>query len=212
MGREVKTVAVVPAADGGPGRQSLRFTLRGEAGSVGTADLEVLLDPESLKPAAREPLRLAAAEHWAANISDNGTMTVSGSNDGELVFGARFDKPGDRWMYPTVAFAAPRDWRAFDAVELETRIDPAERGTVARLMLVEPSGSAWFTSAGFKSGAEWTRAVIPFHGLAAGSFAPPDPNGRLDLSQIASLRIGCNTGQDRVVLQVRNLALVKYRP
>ena len=54
--------------------------------------------------------------------------------------------------------------------------------------------------------------MIPFRSLAAATFAPPDPNGRLDLDQIANLRIGCNTVKDQVVLRLRNVALVKFGP
>jgi len=210
MGRQTRTVSVLPGSAGGLRRQTLRFNLEGPAGSSGTAVLDVLLDPASLKPSAREPLRLSASERWAGNISANGAMTVAGSNETEPVFEARFDRPGDRWIYPTVGFTAARDWRGFDAIELETRIDPAEPGTVVRLMVTEPSGAAYFTGAGFNSGTEWTRAVVPFKNLVAGGFAPPDPNGRLDLDQITSLKIGCNTGKDAVVLRVRNVALVRY--
>ena len=212
IGREVRTVTVMPGSEGGLSRQTLRFNLRSSDGRSGTAVLKVLLDPASLKPSVREPLRLSGSERWAANIAGSGTMTVSGTNDGGLVFDAQFHQPGDRWMYPTVSFATPRDWRAFDAIELETRIEPVEPGTVARLMVVEPSGAVYFTGSGFISGAAWTRAIIPFNSLAPGGFAPADPKGRLDLGQVTSLRIGCNTSRGHVALQVRNVALVSYRP
>ena len=212
MGRESRTVSIVPGSAGGLRRQALRCNLKAGDGASGTAVLEVLLDPASLKPAVRVPLRLASGERWTANISGNGSMTATTTPEGEWMFDAHFDKPGDRWMYPTVAFTTPRDWRHFDAIELETRLDPVERGTVARLMVTEPSDAAYFTASGFTSGTAWTRAIIPFSSLAPGGFAPADANGRLDLDQIKSLRLGCNTAKDHAVLRVRNLALVQYGP
>jgi len=210
MGREsVHTSLLV--GPGGMERRVLRFLLRGDDGSAGEAAPEAVLDPASLPAGVRAPLRLAPGEQWAANISGNGAMTVTPGEGDECRFTGRFDRPGDRWMYPTATFVMPRDWREFDALEFEVRMAAPQPGTVVRTMLVEREGSVYFTGAGLPVSTGWTRVVVPFASLAPGSFAPADPDGHLDLDRIAAIRIGCNATADQVELEVRHFSLVHFR-
>jgi hypothetical protein len=58
---------------------------------------------------------------------------------------------------------------------------------------------------------EWRRVVAPFSEMTWGSYSPADPNGRLDLDQITSLLIGCNTEKlERLTLEVRNVELLAF--
>jgi hypothetical protein len=173
---------------------------------------DVYLDPSSLKAVASVALGLDNPALWQDNISNNGSMTHTHGDDGGVSFDINFARPGDRWAYPTATVDDAKAWPAFDGLQLEFAANVDDSVSRMRVMLVQKNGSAYYTAAGYPLTTQWQKIIIPWDSVTAGSFAPADPGGKLDLSTINLLRFGVNTQRDHIVLRLKNVALVRFRP
>jgi hypothetical protein len=207
-------------------RRTVRFSLTRRSGSVAavrkvrvTGDFGVVdpapsvssfaLDVAGAEPARRRSLELNAPDRWVANISGNGKMRLEAIPGGGVVSRIEFTAPGDRWCYPAVRYTEPQDWREWDGIAFEYRFEGGGAETNARLQVVEESGASYISGVLAHVG-EWRRVVCLFGQLEWGSFSTADPDHRLDLDQVRTLMVGCNTPDDRLSLHVRNLELVSF--
>jgi hypothetical protein len=136
-------------------------------------------------------------------------MEIRAGADGGVRFEARFTAPGDRWCYPRADLGRPTDFSAYDAIAFEYRCHADDDTTTVRLQLIEPQGSCYLTSTGWKARKDWTRATAALADLAWGSYSPKDPNSKLDLKAIRALMVGLNTPRDAASLEVRGIQLVR---
>jgi hypothetical protein len=107
-------------------------------------------------------------------------------------------------------FKKPVDWSKYQGISFQYRTVVNDSKLRVRLMIQTPAGSNYFTSDGFPPSDTWRSEIILFNSLVWGSFSPVDPNGKLNLKTINGLLIGCNTTAGHVLLEVRNLKLVRY--
>jgi hypothetical protein len=212
MGLEERSLQILPAGNSIAPR--MEFRLRAIPAKLNAdntksiATLNVALNVASITPVEVTPF--ASADTWTDSTSSNGYMTHTTSPDGSVHFDIHFDHPGDRWAYPQMIFKKPRDWSKYQALSFEYKTVVNDPKLRVRLMIQTPSGSNYFTSDGFPPSDVWRSEIVLFNTLVWGSFSPVDPNGKLNLKTIKSLLIGCNTSADHVLLEVRNLKLVRY--
>ncbi|MDQ2732665.1 MAG: NEW3 domain-containing protein, partial [Armatimonadota bacterium] len=215
MDRQAATVTLTPPTDATPDNGAIGATFR-ELSAVSPADedstpvsLDVTLDPATLQPSRRAAMNFNNPLNWQDNISGNGSMTHGRAADDSLQFDINFQKEGDRWAYPTVSFNPPADWRPYSALAFDYTMEADEPGTRLSVILGEPNGSAYISEIG-STNKEWKHVIAPFAAFTSGTFAPTDPDGKLDLDQIALLRIGCNTKGQHVTIRLKNVELVGY--
>ena len=166
-------------------------------------------DPSKLKPKESLDLQLNDPSKWAANISGNGKMEVKTIPEGGVSFPIQFVAPGDRWVYPVARFDPPRDFSQWAGIAFEYRCHDNDGSTSVSMQVYEPNGSGYLGSVGVAK-KDWTPATCAFEDMTWGSYSPADPNGKLDLDKIATLMIGMNTPKDDVLLEVRNMRLVRF--
>ena len=207
MGREALAFQLTAKGGVRPARVAVRGDFAGH--KVAPCVSYARLDITKLKPSRAKDLGLNSAARWAANISGNGKMEIKPVPDGGVSFPITFGAPGDRWCYPRVTFEGKQDWREFDGIALEYRFDTDDKGTVARVQVIEEGGSSYIGPS-WPATKEWRRAVVLFPDLVWGSFSAQDPNGKLDLDQVSGLLVGCNTKLDKLTLEVRKVELVGY--
>ncbi|MFQ6096309.1 MAG: hypothetical protein ACE5O2_01185 [Armatimonadota bacterium] len=167
-------------------------------------------DLSAVQPGESKALGLNEPSAWTLAISGNGEVAKRPSDDGGVAFDVKFTGPGDRWCYPYARFEPPVDFSRFDGIAFAYRCNIEDADTRVRLQLVESGGPAYLTAAGVEARHEWRRVVFPFDELVWGAFSAQDPNRRLDLGQISAIRIGVNTRNEAVTLEVRDVTLVRF--
>ncbi len=210
MGRAVSEFRITPAmAALGPQRIRVRPAFEGEQPAPAVSSFR--FDLARVKAAKELGLGLDEPARWQKNISGNGTMEIRAGADGGVRFDATFTAPGDRWCYPRADLGRPTDFSAYHAIAFEYRCHADDEQMTVRVQLIEPNGSAYFTSTGWKAKKDWTRATAAFADLVWGSFSPKDPNGKLDVKAIRALMVGLNTPRDAASLEVRSVRLVRLQ-
>ena len=188
---------------------TLRLVARSDAGESAPAAVRLSVNLNSLKPRESLPLNLNKPEQWHKNIAGHGDMQVAAGPDGAVRFAFQFSEDGDNWAYPRVAFQPPRDMTAYDGLRFEYRTDTKDAGAV-RALLFEPEGAGYISDSGLGGSTEWRSVTVLFSQLGYVSATGRDPNGKLDLDRIAGLSIGAHCKPRSVVLEVRNVELVKF--
>lgn len=176
-----------------------------------SAELDLQLDFHTAIPSAALPLLDLAAGPWRGPASANGAITQLLTDSGEIRFTAEFNSPGDRWAYPecTLRIPTPEKW---EGIVMEVSADTDDPSTLFRLQLAEQGGAVYFTDVGWPVTRAWRTIAVPFGEMVHAHFAPPDANGKLDLDQVDTLKIGINTPRDRMSVRVRNARIVRWRP
>lgn len=210
MDRALQELSLIPRWNGSIDPQRVEAVAQSGDHRSTPALATIRLDVTPMEPAQALSLNLALPERWTDNISANGTMSHAAGPEGGVRFDLRFTAPGDRWAYPFAGFDPPLDLSGYDGLRLEYRCDTEANDSRVRVQLVEPSGAAYYTEAGFPVKAQWQSATVLFADLAHGSWSPADANGKLDLDQIAALRVGVNTRRDILTLEVRNVEAVRF--
>jgi len=210
LDRAVRELSLIPRWNGSVEPQRLGAVVQSGDRRSTPALATVRLDLRTLEPGERLPLELSQPAAWSDNISGNGTMSHAAGPDGGVRFDFRFTAPGDRWAYPFAVFEPPLDLSGYDGLRLEYRCDTEAPDSRVRVQLVEPSGAAYYTAAGFRPGTQWQTATVLFADLVHGSWSPADANGKLDLDRLAALRVGVNTPRDTLSLEVRNIEAVRF--
>jgi len=211
MGRESLRFQLQPAAVGlakGPTKIRVEGDFPGPetAPSVSYARLDLA----TVKPKDVLNLNLDRVEAWEPNIPNYGKMEIKPGPDGGVAFPITFTGPGDRWCYPRARFAGAQDWTKYQAIAFEFRFGTDDDTTSARVQVVETGGSAYLAD-GQDASKQWQRVVTPFGELGWGTFSPPDADHKLDLDQIGSILIGCNTRKlDQLTFEVRHVELLAF--
>lgn len=206
MGREVFTVRLTPSAARGPLKLWVRPSFAGQTPAPSVSYFA--LDPAKIEPVASELLDLDSPDVWRANIGADGRMSIAAGAEGGVRFDLTFPHPGDRWCYPRVEFAQPRDLSAFDGITFEYRCSVDDPQTILRMQLIEPDEAHYLADAG-RAVTAWTRATCLFQNFHWGSYSPADRNQRLDLDRLAGLMIGLNTKRDDLWYEVREVRAVR---
>ncbi|MCS6861791.1 MAG: hypothetical protein NZT92_15915 [Abditibacteriales bacterium] len=207
MGREVLSFRVTPS---GGGLGEVKITARGQFGgqSAPSSVSFFQFDPAALTPVQRKALDWANAAKWQPSASSNGAVTVNAVDANTLRIEARFQGEGDRWAYSMLSFDAPMDFSAFDGIAFDLKTDASDAESYVRMILTEASGAQYLT--GTRISGDKRRVVFLFADMKWGGFSPPDPNHRLDLKQITTVKLGCNTPRDRMWFEAGHFELVKF--
>lgn len=210
MGRAVVEFALSGAP---PSRAAQKVWVRpsfpGVQGTVQPSVSYFALDVSRVKPRETLDLKLDDPKAWTLNISGNGTMEIVAGAEGGICANIKFPGPGDRWCYPLVRFDPPRDLSAYDGVAFEYRCHGDDDKTMVRLQVDEADGPSYLGDAG-RAKKDWTTVQMCFADLTWGGYSKPDPNGKLDLDAIGTIKIGLNTPKDEARLEIRNVRLVKF--
>jgi hypothetical protein len=211
MGRKTLRFQLQPAATG-LARGAIKIRVEGDFPGPKTAPSVsyVRFDLATIKPKDRLDLNLGRVEAWEPNIPPYGKMEIKPGPDGGVAFPITFTGPGDRWCYPRVRFAGAQDWCQYQALAFEYRFDTDDDTTSARAQVIETGGSSYICPV-LPAKKDWQRAVALFADMEYGSWSPKDADGKLDLDQIGSILIGCNTQKlDKLTLEVRNVELLAF--
>jgi len=190
------------------------FRLEGDFQNLGTAVLSLPLRPApgpSLSneqfipiPAGTDPSR------WTSFVSGNGDSSISLSGHG-VQFQAR-PITGNRWAYPRFELRnGERFGETIDAVQVKLTL--LEGSGVFRVIFEEPNGAAYmadFDQQPKPGQTVETIALVERAGWGA-TWSMADSNGRLDLPEVKSIRIGCNTKGDSVKFAVQDLRWIQFR-
>lgn len=209
MGRETTRFRLI-AREPDLGLQTVRVEADFPGLDAGAAVADFTVDAASLTPTSDRGLSLAVGG-WRPSISGNGVAEQSQGPEGEYLLTARYDQPGDRWCYSTLAFDPPVSFAGYDGVSFEVKASADDEGTRIRFMVGEPNAARYYTPDGAPAKADWQRVVFLFRDLEWGAFSSPDTNGKLDLAQVAQIELGSNTTRDEMILQFRDLRLVKLQ-
>ncbi|MBI4607318.1 MAG: hypothetical protein HY721_35580 [Planctomycetes bacterium] len=158
-----------------------------------------LVEASPLEGAPGGPPRLAveAPPHVEANVEP---VAGAGSQVGPGMparVAARIAKGGvDCWCFADLRFSAPADLSAFRALEVATRVPAAQAGCAARLTIIlreerEGGASADYIADARRSLGEPGPAAsaVPFDAFRLAGWSR-DPDGRLDLERVRSVRAG----------------------
>lgn len=200
MGRETLTFGMTPRPSAAAG---LRVVARGRFGSEPVAaSVSAFLAIES------RPLAWAEASQWRPDASANGSLTVTTADTDRLLFEARFSGEGDRWAYPVLRFDSPVDLSGWDGIAMDFKRLEADIAGV-HLLMVEPNGAHYLVGPTVLGGNEQQLAFLSGDATLL-SFIAPDPDGRLDLNQIAAVKLGCNTNRDLFSFKAGHFRLAKF--
>jgi hypothetical protein len=211
MGRKSLRFQLQPGATG-LAKGAIKIRVEGDFPGPKTAPSVsyVRLDLTTAKPKDVLDLNLDRTDAWELNIPPYGKMKIEPGPDGGVAFPITFTGPGDRWCYPRARFAEAQDWRQYQALAFEYRFDTDDDTTSARVQVIETGGSSYICPV-LPAKKDWQRAVALFADMDYGSWSPKDADGKLDLDQIGSILIGCNTQKlDKLTLEVRNVELLVF--
>ncbi len=209
MERLELTFRLIPLGAGGRTVESIQF--RGDFGTAGRPVASVRVAPDSSALAVKRGTPLAGAEDpasWELLVSGGRQPTAVRENGG-IVFEAT--PTGDPWFYPRVrvsgAKAIPRR-----AAGLACTITLLEGNGIFRAIFDERNGSSYV--ADFVSQPR-TGEGVPTVALLSGAvhgqgWSQPDPNGKLDIQEVVTVKVGCNSSGGRVRFRISDLRWVSY--
>jgi len=156
------------------------------------------------------PLRVtgAGAGEWGVSKDKAAKAKVTTPDegpDGQPCMKAEFTLPGGRHMYmvPSTALGDVEK-EGYRALRFKYRATLPKGLKGLLVMLIESDGSPYIADPAPPASEEWTTITIPLEELKLGSWGK-DPDGRLDLSEVASVAIGTHgtpsdAGGDGVIL------------
>ncbi len=191
--------------------QTVRIT--GDFGAAGRAVLSVRLYPDPLNlPMAGSPAVPGCDDvnRWDPSTSNGSQIKLSAGPEGRgISVDARLGE-GDRWIYPSYDLAdGERPGPKVKAARF--RLTALEGQAQYRLIVVEESGACYAGLPVLQPQLGRTDEVLVMLEQDAqfgSGWSPPDPNGHLDMDKIRSIRLGCNTKDDRVRFQVSDFRWV----
>lgn len=185
----------------------IRFT--GDFGEAGkpVASLRIAPDATGLtvKPGAAV-LRADDPTAWDLLVSGGPAPTVT--KDDGLIFEA--SPTGDPWFYPRLRLEGkppiPRG-----TVGIACTITLLEGDAIFRAIFDEASGASYVSDFVVQPKlGEPVQTVALFASAVHGAgWSPPDPNGRLDLDQVVTIKIGCNSKGGKVRFKLSNVRWVR---
>ena len=189
--------------------ETVRVT--GDFGPAGRPVLafRIMPDPPLLTRQAGLPIGGASdPARWQATVSGDGSANVA-VGDGTVVIEAA-PQGSDKWVYPKLTLLAdghPPE----GTVGLCCTLQVLEGEGQFRAIFDEANGSSYVTDfvARPKAG-ERVEALALFENVSFGTgWSKPDPNGRLDVGQVVSVKIGCNAKTARVKFSLGRLRWIK---
>lgn len=193
MDRQLVSLRVIPPKEGGPEPGVITAIARspGQPDSV----LRLRLSPEGAGTSGTQSVEVAGwrdPASWERLIS-GGPFEITADGEG-VVFDGR--PAGDRWVYPKIRVPKVPE----GAIGLALEVQMLEGTGIFRLILDERTESSYvadFLAQPREKQTLATAALFESAGQGAG-WSKPDPNGRLDLDQVVTMKIGFNTSFDRL--------------
>jgi hypothetical protein len=184
----------------------------GDFGAVGKATLAFRVAPErsALAGLAGPALRGAGEQAaWSSMVSGDGRMSVTVEADGAVLVDA---EPGgaDKWVYPKLSLPKPND-ALVGADALACDLELLEGAGTFRAIFDEANGASYVVDMMPQPtlGAH-VRTVGLLESVVHGAiWSKDDPNLRLDLPEIAALKVGVNVGTSRIRYRIGNLRWVR---
>lgn len=174
------------------------------------AVVRFMLPIEDIEPAKSQPIPSAMLLPNWRKLQSVGDSNLSVSDEGLSVEATL--QPGDRWVYPILTPpAADRPLGNWGGISFT--LVPLQGQAEYRVIFDEANGSSYVIDAALPKLLEMNkpyRVVALFKSAAWGAFSKADPNGKLDLDQIQTFKIGLNTKDERVHYLVRDVRWVKY--
>ena len=187
--------------------------VRGQFGDAGRPALafRLAVDLAKLEPSQVRPVAAGdVASSWQDNIVRKGAMSHGPAQPSGVLFEMRFADT-DPWAYPRLGLqegdVPPDD---FDGLALTVQVLEGT-GTV-RVQFVEAGGASYLTEAGIDADSRQPqRSVVLFRHCKWGSFSKPDPDGKLQPSNIRTILVGINSKRDSTVkMSVHGLEWVRF--
>ncbi len=188
--------------------------LEGDFGSAGTAVLSLRLKPPPLETTQALTIAIPAAvspDRWRASTSGGGRTTIEQGPRGVTITAQPLT--ADRWVYPRLD------------LQPDERFSDRIRSVAVKLTLIEGNGQfrAIFDQTGGSSYivdlnpqprlGETVECLVRIDEATFGAtWSEPDPDARLNLPQVKSFRLGCNTQSDRVCFALRDLRWLAPSP
>lgn len=184
-----------------------RVRLVGDFGPTGQTVLSLRLtaDPRGLLREAGRPIQgLTNTSAWSAMISGPGALMLS-NRQGELRVEAR-PAGSDRWVYPRLNLE-PADRPVSTTLGLACTITVEEGDGQFRAIFDEAGGSGYVVDlAPQPARGRSVEVMALFENATFGhGWSKPDPNGKLDASEIVTFKIGCNTSSSNVTYRIGRL-------
>ena len=103
-----------------------------------------------------------------------------------------FTFPGGRHMYMVPTTPVPdAELEGYAGLRFTYRASPPPGIGELLVMLIERNGAQYLAGPAPPASAEWTTVTIPFKRFSLGGWSK-DPNGRLDLGELASVAVACH--------------------
>ena len=188
--------------------------LEGDFGSAGTAVLSLRLKPPPSQTAKAVAIAIPAAANagrWHAATSGGGRTTIEQGTSGVTIT-AQPATP-DRWIYPRLDLQG--DERFSDRIRsVAVKLTLIEGDGQFRAVFDETGGSSYIVDLNPQPRlGETVECVARIDEATFGAtWSEPDPDARLDLPQVKSLRIGCNTQSNQVRFAIRDLRWLAASP
>jgi hypothetical protein len=181
--------------------------ITGDFGAAGRPVLAFNLIPDPLRMEALTMQRLEAAAdpaRWGKEISGGGGMQITPVAGGIEIQAE--PKGTDRWVYPRLDLLIGERAPA-SATGLAFTLTLVEGDGQFRVIWREEKGGNYISElvAAPKTG-ETMEAIAPFDGATFGAgWSPPDPNGKLDPSQVDAIKVGINSKASKVRYVIKNM-------
>ncbi len=210
------------------GKETLKFRITPGSGILDTMKVTVkpsfkgenvqpsvsyfMADPATLTPKAEKPLDWSDASRWKPACSPNGKVTVTNSAPGVLKFDVLFSGTGDRWAYPEFKLDSGLDLTGYDGISFTMKTSVNDSGPVINMMLVENDGNV---SPHYMTGThpygDTRRVVLLFRDMQPLTFMGEDPNRKLDLNKLTTVKMGCNMYRDDLSFEISDIKAVKLK-
>lgn len=208
MGRAELSVRLAPVT--GSSRTIERFRFVGRFAGEEPAVASIRVAPDSSALAAKPGTALKGADDpqaWELLVSGGPTPTAARDGDG-VIFEAA--PTGDPWFYPRIKVAGKQAIPG-RAVGLAMTVTLLEGAGQFRTIFDEANGASYVCDFVTQPRlGEPVQTVSLFSGAVHGAvWSQPDPNGKLDPGEIATLKIGCNAATPRVRFKIGNVRWVE---
>ncbi len=187
-----------------------KLYLRGRFGnkSISPSVSYFIPDYAELVPTKRKPIDWSKSTSWFITPIPNGSATITYPSPETVLINAQFHGADARWIYATIKFDKPIDISGYDGVAVDLETDQADANNQSGVILMETTGSQYLGLRPLSIGKH--RVVYLFNTMQRRGTAALDPNLRLDLNQIAGVRLGLNTKQNKIILTATHFELVKF--
>ena len=192
-----------------------RLRIDGDFGAAGRTRLSLPIRIEASRtPTPAVALAVPEADHpwrWTAVVSGGGPARIADAGKGVMVEAAPRTK--NRWVYPRLDLQPGETLDAqVDAVAVDLTLQ--EGNGKFSVIFEEANGSDYIVEFQVqpKKGARFEAIALVDHAVWGATWSEPDSNGQLDLEKVKSIRIGCNTKDERVRFTIQNLRWLKFHP